>query len=185
MSTGPTLIASVQRAFRLLEAVGAHETGAPAKQLAREAGLPLATAYHLLRTLAHDGYLRKLEDGGFVLGERLHTLHASGRGQALLSRYTDGVTEARDADREFYPLAEGFARHPYDDPTRTVAALHEELLTHVGGRLHDDAALLLLRKPAVASAAPEPKAGEAGPAVPAAEPGSGGLDGVGERRHAA
>ncbi|WP_435843528.1 hypothetical protein [Streptomyces hirsutus] len=38
MSTGPTLIASVQRAFRLLEAVGAHETGAPAKQLAREAG---------------------------------------------------------------------------------------------------------------------------------------------------
>lgn len=38
MSTGPTLIASVQRAFRLLEAVGAHETGAPAKQLAREIG---------------------------------------------------------------------------------------------------------------------------------------------------
>ncbi|MFF0105712.1 PP2C family protein-serine/threonine phosphatase [Streptomyces hirsutus] len=107
-----------------------------------------------------------------------------GDGDQLLL-YTDGVTEARDADREFYPLAEGFARHPYDDPTRTVAALHEELLTHVGGRLHDDAALLLLRKPAVASAAPEPKAGEAGPAVPAAEPGSGGLDGVGERRHAA
>jgi hypothetical protein len=30
--------------------VSAHENGAPAKQLARETGLPLATAYHLLRT---------------------------------------------------------------------------------------------------------------------------------------
>nr|WP_309060145.1 PP2C family protein-serine/threonine phosphatase [Streptomyces sp.] len=62
--------------------------------------------------------------------------------------YTDGVTEARDEGREFYPLAEGLARHLCDEPARTLAALHEELLTHVGGRLHDDAALLLLRKPA-------------------------------------
>ena len=45
---GPTLITSVQRALRLLEAVSAHENGAPAKKLARETGLPLATAYHLL-----------------------------------------------------------------------------------------------------------------------------------------
>jgi len=29
----------------------------------------------------------------------------------------------------------------------TLAALHDELLAHVGGRLHDDAALLLLRIP--------------------------------------
>ncbi|MEU9354199.1 PP2C family protein-serine/threonine phosphatase [Streptomyces griseoloalbus] len=61
--------------------------------------------------------------------------------------YTDGVTEARDAGGEFYPLAEGVARHLCDEPARTLAALHEELLAHVGGRLHDDAALLLLRKP--------------------------------------
>jgi serine phosphatase RsbU (regulator of sigma subunit) len=61
--------------------------------------------------------------------------------------YTDGVTEARDHRREFYPLAEGLARHTSDEPGRTVAALHDELLAHVGGRLHDDAALLLLRMP--------------------------------------
>ncbi|MFE3163173.1 PP2C family protein-serine/threonine phosphatase [Streptomyces sp. NPDC059224] len=72
--------------------------------------------------------------------------------------YTDGVTEARDHAREFYPLAEGVARHVSDDPAHTLTALHDELLTHVGGRLHDDAALLLLRRqpaqgqPAAASA---------------------------------
>ncbi|MFI5874956.1 PP2C family protein-serine/threonine phosphatase [Streptomyces sp. NPDC051445] len=65
--------------------------------------------------------------------------------------YTDGVIEARDRDREFYPLAEGLARHLRDDPAHTVGAIHEELLAHVGGRLHDDAALLLIRKPVPAT----------------------------------
>ncbi|MFE1173979.1 PP2C family protein-serine/threonine phosphatase [Streptomyces sp. NPDC058773] len=67
--------------------------------------------------------------------------------------YTDGVTEARDHEREFYPLQERLARHLSEEPSRTLAALHEDLLTHVGGELHDDAALLLLRKPAAAPAA--------------------------------
>ncbi|WP_152866761.1 PP2C family protein-serine/threonine phosphatase [Streptomyces acidicola] len=74
-----------------------------------------------------------------------------GRGDQLLL-YTDGVTEARDHGGEFYPLAEGLARHVSDEPAGTLTALHDELLEHVGGRLHDDAALLLLRKPPV----PEP-----------------------------
>jgi IclR family transcriptional regulator, acetate operon repressor len=94
--SGPTLISSVQRAMRLLEAVSAHQNGAPAKQLARETGLPLATAYHLLRTLAHDGYVRKLDDGGFVLGDKLQTLHTVGRGQALLSRIRPTLAALRD-----------------------------------------------------------------------------------------
>ncbi|WP_149823051.1 IclR family transcriptional regulator [Streptomyces tailanensis] len=93
---GPTLITSVQRAFRLLEAVSAHENGAPAKQLARETGLPLATAYHLLRTLVHDGYLRKLDDGGFILGDRLRELHTTSRAQALLSRVRPTLAALRD-----------------------------------------------------------------------------------------
>ncbi|WP_330284513.1 IclR family transcriptional regulator [Streptomyces sp. NBC_00588] len=93
---GPTLITSVQRAFRLLETVSAHENGAPAKQLARETGLPLATAYHLLRTLVHDGYLRKLDDGGYVLGDRLRTMQTTGRAQALLSRVRPTLAALRD-----------------------------------------------------------------------------------------
>jgi serine phosphatase RsbU (regulator of sigma subunit) len=60
--------------------------------------------------------------------------------------YTDGVTEARDHTRAFYPLADGVARHVCEEPARTLTAVHDELLGHVGGRLHDDAALLLLRK---------------------------------------
>jgi DNA-binding IclR family transcriptional regulator len=93
---GPTLIASVQRAFRLLEAVGAHECGALAKQLARETSLPLATTYHLLRTLAHDGYIQKLPDGGFVVGDKLHTVCAGSRAQALLSRIRPTLAALRD-----------------------------------------------------------------------------------------
>lgn len=76
-TTVPTLIGSVQRALRLLEAVGTHRDGAPAKQLAREAGLPLPTAYHLLRTLTHEGYLRR-ENGVFLLGPAAERL-AGGR----------------------------------------------------------------------------------------------------------
>ncbi|KOG33482.1 IclR family transcriptional regulator [Streptomyces resistomycificus] len=93
---GPTLITSVQRALRLLEVVSAHVNGAPAKQLAREAGLPLATAYHLLRTLVHDGYLRKLDDGGFVLGDKMQTLQTMSRGQAMLSRVRPTLAALRD-----------------------------------------------------------------------------------------
>ncbi|MFF1547037.1 PP2C family protein-serine/threonine phosphatase [Streptomyces sp. NPDC058291] len=62
--------------------------------------------------------------------------------------YTDGVIEARDGGRAFYPLVEGLARHLSDEPARTLGAIHDELLAHVGGRLHDDAALLLIRRPA-------------------------------------
>ncbi|BDM73425.1 transcriptional regulator [Streptomyces nigrescens] len=67
----------MQRALRLLEAVGAHEDGAPAKQLARETGLPLPTTYHLLRTLTHEGYLRR-ENGVFVFGEAAEAIGRAG-----------------------------------------------------------------------------------------------------------
>nr|WP_308798128.1 helix-turn-helix domain-containing protein [Streptomyces sp. UH6] len=64
---------SVQRAMRLLETVAAHEQGAPAKQLARQTGLALPTTYHLLRTLVHEGYLRR-DSGLFHLGDAAERL---------------------------------------------------------------------------------------------------------------
>ncbi|MFD5630660.1 IclR family transcriptional regulator [Streptomyces sp. NPDC127072] len=91
-----TLIGSVQRAMRLLEAVAAREQGAPAKQLAREAGLALPTAYHLLRTLAHEGYLRR-EKGLFVLGEAAERLSSSGAQQKRRSTMNDALAQWRDS----------------------------------------------------------------------------------------
>lgn len=73
MSTQPTLIRSVSRALSLLDAVGSAARPVPAKSLARQTGVPLPTAYHLLRTLVHEGYLRRTE-AGYVLGDRADAL---------------------------------------------------------------------------------------------------------------
>jgi IclR family transcriptional regulator, acetate operon repressor len=95
-SPRPTLIASVRRALRLMEAVAAHPGGAPAKRLARQVDLPLATVYHLLRTLTHEGYLIRTEDGLYVLGDRVDTLESKRRAQGLVTRTRDVLTSLRD-----------------------------------------------------------------------------------------
>ncbi|MER6089094.1 IclR family transcriptional regulator [Streptomyces bluensis] len=90
-----TLIGSVQRAMRLLEAVAARQHGAPAKQLARDAGLALPTAYHLLRTLTHEGYLHR-DKGLFFLGEAAERLSSSGAQQKRRSTVSDVLAHWRD-----------------------------------------------------------------------------------------
>ncbi|MEU2712730.1 helix-turn-helix domain-containing protein [Streptomyces sp. NPDC007205] len=99
-TTGPpataTLIGSVQRAMRLLETVATHSYGAPAKQLARETGLALPTTYHLLRTLVHEGYLRR-EKGLFFLGEAAERLGSSGAQQKRRSAVADTLAHWRDS----------------------------------------------------------------------------------------
>ncbi len=90
-----TLIGSVQRAMRLLEAVAARGHGAPAKQLARDTGLALPTAYHLLRTLMHEGYLRR-DKGLFFLGEAAERLSSSGTQQKRRSTVRDILARWRD-----------------------------------------------------------------------------------------
>ncbi|GGQ09711.1 transcriptional regulator [Streptomyces griseomycini] len=91
-----TLIGSVQRAMRLLETVAGHPYGAPAKQLAREAGLALPTTYHLLRTLVHEGYLRR-DKGLFFLGEATERLAGSGAQQKRRSTVVGMLARWRDA----------------------------------------------------------------------------------------
>ncbi|GAA3471266.1 PP2C family protein-serine/threonine phosphatase [Nonomuraea roseola] len=59
--------------------------------------------------------------------------------------YTDGVTEARDRRGAFYPLADRVSLLREDDPEAALEALRRDLVTHVDGPLHDDAAMLLLR----------------------------------------
>jgi IclR family transcriptional regulator, acetate operon repressor len=119
---GPTLIQSVQRALRLLEVLAEHDGRARAKELARAAGLPLATTYHLLRTCAHEGWLQRLDDGSYVLGHRIDVVRERGTvargvaharpamewlrdelgGAVYLARYVDGeivVSEIVDSAR--------------------------------------------------------------------------------------
>ncbi|WP_344358500.1 IclR family transcriptional regulator [Streptomyces gobitricini] len=86
----------MQRALRLLEAVGSHADGAPAKQLAREAGLPLPTAYHLLRTLTYEGYLRRVQ-GVFVLGDAVGRLARDEALQNRRSKIESSLAHWRDA----------------------------------------------------------------------------------------
>ncbi|MHC3471289.1 IclR family transcriptional regulator [Streptomyces sp. 7R007] len=91
-----TLIGSVQRAMRLLECVADHASGAPAKQLARETGLALPTAYHLLRTLVHEGYLHR-DKGLFFLGDAAERLSSSGAQQKRRSTVVEALAGWRDA----------------------------------------------------------------------------------------
>ncbi|MER7486664.1 IclR family transcriptional regulator C-terminal domain-containing protein [Streptomyces sp. NPDC126497] len=86
----------MQRAMRLLETVAGHDYGAPAKQLARETGLALPTTYHLLRTLVHEGYLRR-DKGLFFLGEAATRLSGSGAEQKRRSTVADTLARWRDA----------------------------------------------------------------------------------------
>ena len=60
-------VQSVGRALRILEVVSA---GPPltVKAVARRCGLNLSTTYHLVRTLAYEGYLNRLSDGTYVAG---------------------------------------------------------------------------------------------------------------------
>jgi DNA-binding IclR family transcriptional regulator len=82
--------------MRLLECVAGHEYGAPAKQLARETGLALPTTYHLLRTLVHEGYLRR-EKGLFFLGEAAERLSSSGAQEKRRSTVAELLAHWRDS----------------------------------------------------------------------------------------
>jgi len=95
-TTGPTLIQSVQRAFRLLEVVAESDGRAQAKELARAAGFTLPTTYHLLRTLTHEGYLQRLDDGGYVLGHRLDVVLRHGGAARAVAQARPALEWLRD-----------------------------------------------------------------------------------------
>lgn len=63
-------VQSVGRAMRLLEIVGSRP-GLPVKAIARRSGLNISTTYHLVRTLAYEGYLLRLPDGTYAIGEQV------------------------------------------------------------------------------------------------------------------
>ncbi|MER6618527.1 PP2C family protein-serine/threonine phosphatase [Streptomyces xantholiticus] len=76
-------------------------------------------------------------------GPEPYEAHFADGDQLLL--YTDGVTEARDRTDRFYPLVERSVLLRDADPEAALEALRTDLVAHVEGPLHDDAAMLLLR----------------------------------------
>jgi serine phosphatase RsbU (regulator of sigma subunit) len=64
----------------------------------------------------------------------------------LLLLHTDGVIEARSPDGLFFPLHQAMqAAHPCT-PSEFLEQLHQGLIRHTGGRLADDAAMLLVER---------------------------------------
>ncbi|WP_125613202.1 IclR family transcriptional regulator [Specibacter cremeus] len=118
----PTLISSVNRALTVLDCLGSAARPLSAKSIARATSLSLGTAYNVLRTLAHSGYVVQDQDG-FVLGPAHPAMAPSGDGVAFaheravlngirdelqaaayLSRYHDGEIEIVDiVDGPFAP----------------------------------------------------------------------------------
>src|SRR5439155_21532147 len=89
------LIRSVSRALRVLEAVGQSDRGLTVKQIARRCQLTVATTYHLVRTLAYEGYVIRREDGTYVVGleiaDRFRELVLAFRGSGAV---VDGLRRA-------------------------------------------------------------------------------------------
>ncbi len=61
------LVQSVSRALRVLETVAARPR-LPVKVIARRCELNISTTYHLVRTLAYEGYLERHPDGTYAAG---------------------------------------------------------------------------------------------------------------------
>jgi DNA-binding IclR family transcriptional regulator len=77
-----TGMASVQKAFALLDVIALDQRGLTAKDIGAALGIPLPTVYRLLKTLVDSEHLIHLkEDSRYALGYKVHALDASLRRQ--------------------------------------------------------------------------------------------------------
>jgi serine phosphatase RsbU (regulator of sigma subunit) len=84
---------------------------------------------------------------GLGTGERKEYTVPFGPGDRMLF-YTDGISEARDRSGVFYPVEQCGTLLGGPDPDAALDRLYDAVLDHVGGRLHDDSAALLVMCPA-------------------------------------
>jgi serine phosphatase RsbU (regulator of sigma subunit) len=83
---------------------------------------------------------------GLAAGDRKEYTVPFGSGDRMLF-YTDGISEARDKAGAFYPLDRCGALLGGPDPDAALGQLYDDVLGHVGGRLHDDSAALFVMRP--------------------------------------
>lgn len=125
---------SVERAFRLLEAIAAADGRTNLREVSSASGLPAPTAHRLIRTLSAQGYVRHTSQRGYSVGPPLIRMGQVARqaiggwAQAELSRLASILGESvslaiLDGDMVLYA-----ARAEPDH------ALH--MLIEVGQRLH-------------------------------------------------
>ncbi len=113
--------------------------------------LSFASAGHTLPFVLREGGDVVLEGGGPILGAFPGLLYEGFRvsadpGEAIVL-YTDGLTEARDIDGEFYGmerLSSLLGGLGEATPAEIAQRLHDQVLTFSGGRLRDDVAVLVL-----------------------------------------
>ncbi|WP_309055456.1 PP2C family protein-serine/threonine phosphatase, partial [Streptomyces sp.] len=67
---------------------------------------------------------------------------------ATLLLYTDGLSEARNAQGVFYAPAERLAGRIFPGPEELLDALVDDVRRHTGGGATDDMALLAVSRPA-------------------------------------
>lgn len=93
----PTLINSVRRALRILEAVSECTSPPTALQLSSMTGLPQSTVYHLLRTLVLEGYLTWTSEHTYALSDRMAQLSERGRTGARKAQLEAIMADLRDS----------------------------------------------------------------------------------------
>ncbi|WP_412080137.1 PP2C family protein-serine/threonine phosphatase [Streptomyces sp. SJL17-1] len=87
---------------------------------------------------------------------------------ATLLFYTDGLSEARNAEGVFYDPGERLAGRIFPGPEELLDALVDDVRLHTGGGSTDDMALLAVSRPATG----QPKRRRTMPVVPPGGPGS-------------
>lgn len=119
--------------------------------------LRLITCGHTSPILLRDGSATEIELGDIAPPLGLAPLYPGGvkyveheipfePGDTLVAT-TDGISEARDAEGQFYPAAARLAGWSRAWPQHIVLHLYSDLRGHTGGPLQDDAAALVLQRP--------------------------------------
>ncbi|MGW0931918.1 PP2C family protein-serine/threonine phosphatase [Streptomyces sp. NPDC002644] len=104
----------------------------------------------LLEAGTEPRYLEVGEHGGpLALGELVGPARSGPpvevRPGSIVLFYTDGLTEARDADGVFYDPVERLNGRVFREPEELLGFLTEDVALHAGGDVEDDMALLAVR----------------------------------------
>ncbi|PTR21362.1 IclR family transcriptional regulator [Rhodococcus sp. OK519] len=118
---------AVQKALGMLEAVAHLGPGTTAKEIARFAGVPAATAYRMLNLLVAEGFLVRVPDlSGFALGRRTAELAQAAAESSPPPSLHETVEELRSRTRfalHVASFAGGRLRIVDRDPDHEIAAV--------------------------------------------------------------